>query len=236
MTLVLTGLESEAHALARALEIPRLGRADFVAFGRGRLRMAAVGLGAGRLDARWDAMAGDGPVAQVVSAGVCGGLDPALRPGDLIVPQRVLAPGGEVLDVSPAMRRAILDRIGPVPAAAILATSDRVLSTPEAKADLRARTGAAAVDMESAAVMRRAAAAGAAALVVRGVSDAAGETVPAELLEVMSPDGHVRAVRALAALVFSPRLVGDALRLRRDTRRALGAVASALRGLPAVRE
>jgi adenosylhomocysteine nucleosidase len=219
--------------LARALALPRLGTLGFAAFGGGRLRVAAVGIGAPLLDRRWAALAAAGPIELAISAGVCGGLDRRLRPGTLVVPERVAAPGGDVLTVTLTMRDALLARLGGAAAISTLATADAVLATAEAKAALRARTGADAVDMESAAIMRRAGDVGASRLVVRGVADAAGEALPAELLALVEPDGRVRASRAVAAVVTSPAVLRDALRLRRSTRRALDAVASALRALAA---
>ena len=87
--------------------------------------------------------------------------------------------------------------------------------------------------MESAAILRRAAAQGIPALVVRAVSDTADETVPAALGRLVTPDGRVRAAQAVAALVTSRAVLRDALRLRRSTRRALGAVGAALGALAA---
>jgi adenosylhomocysteine nucleosidase len=230
-SLVLTGLDAEARALARALALPRLGALGFAAFGRGPVRVAAVGIGARALDDRWAALTAGLPVGLAVSAGVCGGLDPRLRPGDLVLPARVLAPDGEVLAVSGAVREALVARLTAVAPAATLVTSDEVLGTPEAKAALRARTGAAVVDMESARIMRCAAAAGVPALVVRAVSDGAGETVPDQLLALVEPGGRVRAARAVRAIATSSGLLRDALRLRRTTRRALHAVAWAVGAL-----
>jgi adenosylhomocysteine nucleosidase len=192
------------------------------------MRVTAVGIGAGALDSRWAALAARWPPELAVSAGVCGGLDPHLAPGTLVVPERVLAPDGEVLMVSPALRRLVLDRVEAAIPVGSLVTSRAVLATPAAKAGLRAQTGAGAVDMESAAILRRAAAAGIASLVVRAVSDAADEAVPAALGRLVAPDGRVRVAQAVAAVVTSPAVLRDALRLRRSTQRALGAVGAAL--------
>jgi adenosylhomocysteine nucleosidase len=195
------------------------------------MRVSAVGIGAGFLDVRWAALAAGWTPGFAVSAGVCGGLDPRLAPGALVVPERVLAPDGEFVMVSAALRRLALDRVERAIALRSLATSNEVLATSDAKAGLRARTGAGAVDMESAAILRRAAAAGIPALVVRAVSDTADEAVPAALRRLVTPDGRVRPAKAVAALVASPAVLRDALRLRRGTRRALGAVGAALGAL-----
>jgi adenosylhomocysteine nucleosidase len=167
----------------------------------------------------------------VVSAGVCGGLDPDLGAGALVVPARVLGPDGEVLIVSPAIRTAVLERVGGERTGTLVSSND-VVATQGDKAALRARTGAGAVDMESAVILRRAARSGIAALVLRAVSDTATESVPAVLLGVVTPDGRIRALRALAAVLASPVALRDALRLRRGMRHALRAVGAALGALP----
>ncbi len=64
-----------------------------------------------------------------------------------------------------------------------------MVATAEAKAALFASSGAVAVDMESSVILAHAAAAGCPTLVVRGVSDAAGESVPLELIELMTRTG-----------------------------------------------
>ena len=112
-----------------------------------------------------------------------------------------------------------------------MVSSSRVAATPEAKAALRAATGAVAVDMESAAILEVAAAHGCASMVVRGVSDDARETLPEELLELMGADGRIRGGGVFA--LARPRVLARALRLRRATRQALGSVAGSLARLAA---
>jgi hypothetical protein len=64
--------------------------------------------------------------------------------------------------------------------------------------------------------------------VVRGVADAAGESLPPELIGLMSPDGKLRTARALALTVTRPLVLPRALALRRGTLRGLAAVARLL--------
>jgi hypothetical protein len=87
--------------------------------------------------------------------------------------------------------------------------------------------------MESSLILAHAAGAGCPALVVRGVSDAASESVPPELMDLMTPTGKLRAARALAVMLTRPRVVPRALALRQATRRALTAVAGLLAALAA---
>lgn len=217
--------------LARALSLPRLPSLSFSAFGRGPLRVASVGLGAAHLGSRWEALVSPADRPLVVSAGVCGGLDPALHVGDLVLPDSVISNAGRRLPVTGTeAQRAAAAGTAPARTGAI-ATSSRVVTTPEAKAALRAATGAVAVDMESAAIVEAAAARGLASLVVRAVSDDARGTLPVELLRLVSADGRVLVSRVLA--LARPRVLRRALRLRRATRRALMSVAGSLARLAA---
>jgi adenosylhomocysteine nucleosidase len=106
-------------------------------------------------------------VDAVISTGFCGGLDPALSTGEVVS-------AGRIVDY---------DGGAEYPACAVdgmtcvaMACGDRVAGTAEEKQRLRRRTGAAAVDMESAAVAREALRAGAEFYCVRVVTDTAAES------------------------------------------------------------
>ena len=227
--LILTGIELEARALARELELPGLRVSGIPVFGRGPVRVAAAGLRAALLDSRWPALLHgmDRPV--VVSAGVCGGLAPGLATGDLVLPDRVIGLRGELRRVArcrdiPTARTASGDLI----------TTPHVVATREAKAALFAATNAIAADMESSLIVEAATDAGLTAMVVRGVSDDAHRDVPRELLDLVTPAGRLRAGRA-AALLVKPAALRAAIDIRRGTERALRVVAAALAALAASR-
>src|SRR6266536_3487850 len=93
--LVLAAVELEARALARALRLPRLKSFSFPAFGDARFRLAPVGLAASVLSARFPALLEGLEHPLVISAGVCGALDPAVSCGSLILPETVIGPRGE---------------------------------------------------------------------------------------------------------------------------------------------
>jgi 4-hydroxy-3-methylbut-2-enyl diphosphate reductase len=80
---------------------------------------------------------GDGPV---VIAGLCGAIDPALRPGDLVVAAEVRG-DGEPIRCATDLAEAIGARVGPI------ASVERIAGRAEKRA-LR-ESGALAVDMES---------------------------------------------------------------------------------------
>ena len=230
--LILTAVELEARVLARRLGLPAITVLPFPAFGRDLLRVAPVGLRAGLLASRWPRLLAGLGRPLVVSGGVCGALAPELRGGDLVIPESVLGPDGERLNVTPTpYRQATL--LAGAARGGLLATSRDVVATAQAKAALSARTGAVAVDMESALILAHAAGAGCPTLVVRGVSDAAGESLPPELIRLMTPAGRLHAGRALALPFRRPRVLPRALALRRATRRALAGVARVLAALAA---
>lgn len=98
------------------------------------------------------------------------------------------------------------------------------------KAEMRRRTGAVAVDMESAAVAAVAARAGLRFAVVRVIVDAADQVVPAAALAGLDgPD--TRPLRVAAGLLESPAQLLPLLRLAASARRARRALAECARRL-----
>ncbi len=224
--LILTAIELEARALARALRLDPLPSLSRFAFGAAGLRVAPVGLRAALLDARWPALLDGLDRPLVISAGVCGALDPTLGSGDLVVPESVIDLTGALANVTPSSHRAAL-AAAPGAATAPLITTRDLVATPEAKADLFARTGAAAVDMESSLLLSQAAAAGLPSLVVRAVSDTARETLPPEVATLLTPEGRVKVASAVKLLAH-PRALPRTLTLQRAAARALDRVAGVL--------
>jgi len=227
--LILTGLDLEARTLARELELPALASPGFAAFGRGSLRIAAVGLRAGRLESRWAPLLTGLGRPLVISAGVCGALDPRLGPGDLVVPERIIGPAGEWTCIAPPGHRMAMAN-APSAFTGSLVTTPEVVATREAKAVLLERTGAIAADMESSLIVGAAAASGLPSLVVRGVSDDARQSLPPELVGLVTPEGRLRIARA-AGLLIRPAMLPGALALRRATALALRAAARVLAAL-----
>lgn len=101
-------------------------------------------------------------------------------------------------------------------------SGDRVLVTAAEKRELRARTGAAAVDMESETVAKKAGEWGIPFFCVRAVSDTAGEDMPLDFNLYRDREGRFSRARiALAGFTAAPAL----LRLDRNCRiaaRSLG--------------
>ena len=160
--------------------------------------------------------------ALVVSAGTCGALAPHLDEGDLVVPQVVLSPVG---------RRHLVPTSGRLATTGTLLTVNAVVETREEKVRLWRQTAALAVDMESSMIIEWAATLGIPAAVVRGVADTAVRGVPALFAEALDEHGRVRMGHASRMLLVRPRVLAEALVLRRGTAAAIRSVATALRVL-----
>jgi adenosylhomocysteine nucleosidase len=164
-----------------------------------------------------------GGASALLSFGLAGGLDPALRPGDVVVAAEVIENGRRI-----AVDVALARRFG-TPAGTVLAAT-RAVTTVADKAVPFAATGALAVDLESGAVARVAARHALPFAVVRAICDPAGRALPAAALMAMDAWGAIRPLRLLAALARAPGEIVDLIALGRDAaaaRRALIWITSA---------
>jgi hypothetical protein len=152
----------------------------------------------GRAGLLWERLAAlPGDWAAVVSFGIAGGLDPALRPGTVIIADRIVA----------------ADRDFRCDAALADAIASGLAAAP--------RTGALAADMESPVAAAYAAERGLRFAAVRVVCDPAGRALPALAGAALRPDGTGDLAAVLAGLVRDPAALPGLVRLARDSRIAL---------------
>jgi len=232
--LILTAVELEARALARALGLPRLKSFPFAAFGNDAFSVVPVGLRASLLSTRFPALLEALGRPLVVSSGVCGALDPTVKRGTIVLPEMVIGTRGERYGVAAVPHRRYVEafeRCGIPFAEGILATATEIVASAGAKAALREVTGAIAVDMESSLILRAASEAACPALTLRGVSDDASDSLPAELLGLVTPDGRLLKGRAAVAILRHPAVLSRALKLQRATQAALAAIAEAFQSV-----
>lgn len=167
----------------------------------------------------------------LVSWGVAAGLDPALEPGDLLLPRRVSTADGDIQRLDSDWHARVLTRCEAFrPVTGVLVESSALLCDAGAKATLRERSGAVACDMESAAVVGVALESGLPALVVRAVLDPASAAVPERWARVVSACGEIDP-RALVGALLRPALWRSGLalaRYRRSAARTLRAAAPSL--------
>ena len=163
----------------------------------------------------------------IISAGFGGALDPALKRNDIILPREVVNLEG---------RRFAIDLAIPPEAEAQglktgrLVTVDEFIRKASDKADLREKTGADVVDMETSALAALCEERGVRFLAVRVISDEAGVDLPPEILAIVGPTGGLRLGATLGALWKRPSSVNDLLALRQHATEAADRLAAFLVG------
>jgi adenosylhomocysteine nucleosidase len=174
----------------------------------------------------------------VIGTGVVGALASGLKPGDLILADRILATrdDAEIAEQVAAFDDAHLSAIGrSLNAAGVnystgaILTTDRVLTVAE-KRNANKSTGAIAVDMESAAIAVEAAARDLPCIVLRSVLDQVDDEVAGA--EAMADEhGHVNPLAAAAYLMRNPGTVLKIPRMIRNLSQATTAIANALEAI-----
>ena len=157
----------------------------------------------------------------LLSFGFAGGLAPELTRGTLIIGTEVVCQ-----DWSSQGAVASRDLVEQFHAAAVaeklqvqrgrLVTSRHIVPDPSSKAELRDKSGACAVDMETAGIAEVAVEAGLPWAAVRAIVDGATDTLSPACIATLREDGHVAIGRLLRTSCRSPRLLWHMLRLARD--------------------
>jgi len=162
----------------------------------------------------------------LVSFGVAGGLDPALRPGTLVVPDEVLANGHRVR-TDPALAR----RLGGHSEILMLG-AERIVVSAAAKIALFRTTQAAAVDLESGAVALVASRHRIPFAVLRAICDPAERDLPPVALVAPDRHGALALARIIGSVISRPKqlpalpaLAADAMAARRALREAVSRLA-----------
>ncbi len=202
--LVVTGLSREAACLGGEGLIPLCSGADV-----GLLRAVLIE----RADAEFSA---------VVSFGLAGGLDPGLRPGDVVIGTRAVG-GLEHFDAHLVLRQVLMEGFAGAGVAAregAVVGVDAAILTASGKAAFREQSGAIAVDMESHIAGAFAGRRGLPFAIVRAIGDPAARALPPLATKAIGPDGGVDVAGVLRELVREPAQLGDLIRAGLDARAA----------------
>ena len=222
---IVCALASEARHLGPAVgqhEPPLASLAD------GTL-VAVTGMGNSAAAAGSRALITAGATA-LASWGMAGGLDPTLDAGAILLPTEVLGPDGQSFNTASAWR----DRLSCAVAALApvrsgrLVTRSRAIGSVADKAELFRTTGAAAVDMESAAVGEVAERHQLPFIAVRVIVDSAADVLPRAVTAAADSEGHLQIWRLIGALALAPNELAPMIRLARRYRaanRSLAAIA-----------
>ena len=192
---IITGLAAEARLIEKA----------HARAGRTAPALAYSGPNAERARSTAERLLAGGAEA-LVSFGVCGGLDPEIRPGDLLLADKVIAET-RVYETDPAWRARLAEawRAAGLNVAdgALLGSGHAVAKADEKRARFEAH-GARAVDMESHGIAQAAEAAGVPFLTVRAVADPAERDLPRAALNATGPDGRLKVFTALSTMYLRP--------------------------------
>lgn len=211
---VITGLAAEAKALKSSLPSDRPAFAAFI---------ACAGADSGRA-ARLATQYLESGVTGLVSFGVCGGLDPELGAGQIVLPTSVESGLGLRYGVDLTWHQRLREAAeaadltveeGP------LLGSEKPLRTLQDKRRPFEEKGLRVVDMESHGVARIAADAGVPFVAVRVVADHAQRGVPGLTDGLIDESGEPRRGRAALRLMAQPWQIPAVMALRRDFDTAL---------------
>jgi adenosylhomocysteine nucleosidase len=201
---VICGLKSEAAAITASLNAARIDAA--------KASIAVSGANAARAEDLTVDLIAAGAKA-VISAGLCGGLDPALKSGDLIIGERVVSASGDVILSD---RKLLAAAPKSAPHVAIFG-SDDIIESAEKKTQLYARYASQTVDMESHGAARAAARANIPFIAVRAVADRAARALPKAALKAVTPSGGVNVVSVLIECVKAPQQFEEIAMLGRES-------------------
>jgi adenosylhomocysteine nucleosidase len=202
---IVCGLKSEAAAVRTSLKAAGLDANKF--------RIGVSGANAGRAEAIAQGFLDEGARA-IISAGLCGGLDPALRSGDLVIAERVVSASGDVVLADKRLAAAVARE--PARRVAIFG-SDEIVDSIEKKQALFRRYASETVDMESHGAARAAAKANIPFIAVRAVADGASRALPKAALKAVTPSGGVNILGVMLECIRTPQQFEEIALLGRDS-------------------
>jgi hopanoid-associated phosphorylase len=198
---VVTGMASEARIFgADALTVSAGGDAGATRAGIASL----IARGADRL----------------VSFGIAGALDPALKPGDLVIGSAVSTADGVRVPVDQKWLAHLTTHLTIARVADVVGSTE-IAATAARKAMLHRDTAAACVDQESHWVADAAHANHLPFIVLRAIADRAGDNLPPAVLVGLDAQGNARTGAVIGALLRNPMQLPGLIRVALQTNRAL---------------
>jgi adenosylhomocysteine nucleosidase len=162
-------------------------------------------------------------VRGIISFGIAGGLDPSLRPGDLVVANEIMASGSRWA-TAPSLSENLVDRTSIGRRRIVSGTivgAEEVILDPRDKIELHVKTGATAVDMESHIAAAYAASVGLPFAALRVINDPASRSLPALALNALKPNGDIDPRKVLRGLARKPSVIPSLMRTAHDFNRAI---------------
>ena len=204
---VLFALPEEAAPFLRRLEVvPTLSR---------RCTVAVSGVGTAKAARETTKILANGRIECLIVCGFGGGLTEQITPASLIVAERVLdATQADAMVPTVYKPDGRMRELAAAPCGDLV-TVGKVLTTPDEKRALYARTQAQMVDMETAGAVAAAAQAGVPWLAVRVATDCVGETLPFDFNALADSEGNIDRGRVVRAALMQPWKIPALIRLGR---------------------
>lgn len=207
---IICGLKSEAQAVSASVD-------------QSKVRIGVSGANAARAEEIARGFCEQGASA-IISVGVSGGLDPALKPGDLVIGETVIADDGSIYASDRYLIAAITfahfreseDDREDLKLVKLFG-ADEIVDSITKKSALFHNHGTVAVDMESHGAARAAARAGAPFLAIRAIADPADRALPQAALGAVAPDGATRIFTTLGAAMRDPKQFPELMKLGADS-------------------
>lgn len=162
----------------------------------------------------------------VVSFGLAGGLDHALRPGHIIIADTIVSGGARHEThgrLSDALAEAVAARGCKAAPGAIVGVDAPAIDT-KTKAALRESARAHAVDMESHLAAEFAGSRALPFVALRAISDPAARALPPLAAKALTPEGDVNGKLVARELLRAPQQIGELLLAGLDSRAAFGSL------------
>ena len=201
-TLVCFALEQEAAPL-RQLAVKIRG-----------VKILVTGIGARNAETSLRRFLAQHAIQRVFTCGFCGGLNPEFKSGEVIfmtgypeLEKQLLAAGARL---------------------ATFITSPHIVTTATEKQQLRAKTGADVVEMESEAILAVCREKKIPCAMVRAISDTASEDLPLDFNVLARPDSSLHYGKLFLAIAKSPGKIGALMKLQRKTELAAENLAEVL--------
>jgi hopanoid-associated phosphorylase len=207
-------------ALAPILVVVGMKREAACAAGEGVTTLCS-GANSAHLRRRLDALGG-ADFSAVVSFGLAGGLDHALRPGHVVVADAIVS-GEARRDTHSRLSSALMKgaaAAGCKVAPGAIIGVDAPAMHPAAKAALREGAQAVAVDMESHLAEDFARRRNVPFVALRAISDPAARALPPLVAKALTLDGDIHALGLARELIRGPHQLGGMIRAGLDSRAA----------------
>ena len=201
-TLVCFALEQEAAPFRKmAMKIPDVA-------------ILVTGMGTKNADAAVRRFLAKNLPKLVLTCGFAGGLDPELESGEVVFMTGYPALEERLVDVDAIMANFL--------------SSPRIATTAAEKKQLRAKTGADVVEMESGAILAVCRESRIPCAMLRVISDTADEDLPLDFNKLVNENANLNYAKLAWAIIKVPRKIGALIELHRKTSTAAHQLADAL--------